>query len=86
MLCYLYYMLLISQLNIDNDYYSVVGIDEPSICEDVEGINLQDDTADDNKEGHKTVNDHILMLGSIVSLKVCYKGVVYICTVTQCNL
>ncbi|XP_065906324.1 uncharacterized protein [Dysidea avara] len=56
-------------LNIDNDYYSVVGIDEPSICEDVEGINLQDDTADDNKEGHKTVTDHILMLGSIVSPK-----------------
>ena len=60
-------MLLTSQTTlVDNDYYSVVDTDEPSICEDVEGISLQDETAGDNKEEYKAITDYNLLLRSII--------------------
>ena len=60
-------ILLTSQTTIaEHDYYSVVGEDEPSICEDVNGMVCQDETAD----GHKIHADYILMLGSILSAKI----------------
>ncbi|XP_065906524.1 uncharacterized protein [Dysidea avara] len=51
---------------VGDDYYSVVGTDEPSICEDIEGISLQDDTADGNKEEYKAITDYNLLLRSIL--------------------
>jgi len=64
-------LLTLQKTLVERDYYSVVGQEEPSICEDVNGMVCQDDTTD----GHKMHTDYILMLASILSPKVhkrCY--------------